>query len=329
MKDSTEKLNFTTKLAFGAGDFAPAITANILIFFLLFFFTNVAGIPAGLAGMILAIGKIVDAVNDPIIGVLSDRTRSSWGRRLPWMVWGAIPFGVTYFFQWIVPNSNNQTYLFWYYVIIAILFNTFYTVVNLPYTALTPELTQDYNERTSLNSFRMTFSIGGAVFSLILAQLVFKQYPDDPKQQFMMLGLICSIISIIAIFWCALRVPERGTKPIFNEGQKKIVGIGLIIVGLGAIAAGVITRQPGLMLMIIGIITLELIFFGLTMIFAPLEDHLKKENNPVTREEESLSFIEQIKTVLQNRPFIYVIGIYLCSWLSVQLTGSILIYFVL
>jgi len=100
------------------------------------------------------------------------------------------------------------------------------------------------------------------------------------------------------------------------------------MVGLGAIAAGVITRQPGLMLMIIGIITLELIFFGLTMIFAPLEDHLKKENNPVTREEESLSFIEQIKTVLQNRPFIYVIGIYLCSWLSVQLTGSILIYFV-
>jgi GPH family glycoside/pentoside/hexuronide:cation symporter len=80
--------------------------------------------------------------------------------------------------------------------------------------------------------------------------------------------------------------------------------------------------------MIIGIITLELIFFGLTMIFAPLESHLKKENNPVTTEEESLSFIEQIKTVLQNRPFIYVIGIYLCSWLSVQLTGSILIYFV-
>lgn len=328
MNNSTEKLNFTTKLAFGAGDFAPAITANILIFFLLFFFTNVAGIPAGLAGIILAIGKIADAINDPIIGVLSDRTRTAWGRRLPWMLSGAIPFGIIYFCQWLVPNFNNQIYLFWYYVIIAILFNTFYTIVNLPYTALTPELTQDYNERTSLNSFRMTFSIGGAVFSLILAQLVFQQYPDNPKQQFLMLGLICGVISIIAILWCALRVPERGTKPIFNEGQKKIVGIGLIIVGLAAIALGVITRQPGLMLLIIGIVALELTIFGITMIFAPLESHLKKENNLVTREEESLTFIEQIKTVLQNRPFLYVIGIYLCSWLSVQLTGSILIYFV-
>ena len=66
---NTEKLHFTTKLAYGAGDFRPAITANILVFYLLFFFTNVAGFPPGLAGSILMIGKISDAINDPIIGV--------------------------------------------------------------------------------------------------------------------------------------------------------------------------------------------------------------------------------------------------------------------
>jgi len=326
MNNSTEKLNFTTKLAFGAGDFAPAITANLLIFFLLFFFTNVAGIPPGLAGMILAIGKISDAMNDPIVGILSDRTRTPWGRRLPWILIGAIPFGLIFFLQWLVPNLQT-IYLFWYYVLIGILFNAIYTVVNLPYTALTPELTQDYNERTSLNSFRMSFSIGGSIFSLILAGLIFQLYPEEPKQQYSTLAFICSVISIIALFWCALRVPERGSTPILNNQQKKILGILLMTGGIIAIVVSIITGQTKLITLITTVISLELIFCGITLIFAQLEPHLTKDNNS-TREETSLSFIEQIKTVFQNRPFLCVIGIYLCSWLGVQLTASILIYFV-
>ncbi len=327
MNTEKEKLYLTTKIAFGAGDFAPAITANLLVFFLLFFFTNVAGIPAGLAGMILAIGKIYDAINDPVIGILSDRTTSKWGRRLPWILGGAIPFGVLFFCHWLVPDWGVMS-LFWYYVVVALLFNTVYTIVSLPYGALTPELTRDYNERTSLNSFRMAFSLGGGIFSLILAGLVFQQYPDDPQRQYLTLGLICGVISIIAILWCALRVPERAKNPIFNQQQKKLVGIGVIILGLGAIAVALITQQPRLMTLIIGIITLELTLFGITMIFAPLESHLCKENNPLPTEEASLTLREQVKTILENRPFLYVIGIYLFSWLSVQLTGSILIYFV-
>lgn len=102
----THKLNLKTKLAYGAGDLGPAITANIMAFFLLVFFTNIAGISPGLAGTILLIGKIWDAVNDPIVGVLSDRTVSRWGRRLPWLLYGAIPFGIFYFLHWIVPQFS-------------------------------------------------------------------------------------------------------------------------------------------------------------------------------------------------------------------------------
>ncbi|MFM7441754.1 MAG: MFS transporter, partial [Snowella sp.] len=168
-----EKLSFNTKLAYGAGDFGPAVTANILVFYLLFFLTDVAGLPAGLAGSVLMIGKIFDAINDPFVGVLSDRTRTRWGRRLPWMLAGIFPFVLIYLLQWTIPRFSddlqiNQWGLFAYYVAIGIIFNIFYTAVNLPYTALTPELTQDYNERTSLNSFRFTFSIGGSILSLIL-----------------------------------------------------------------------------------------------------------------------------------------------------------------
>jgi len=276
------KLNLSTKLAYGAGDLGPAITANLLAFFLLFFFTNVAGLNAALAGSILMIGKLWDAVNDPIIGMLSDRTRSRWGRRHPWMIFGAIPFGVFFFLQWLVPHFSNdpvtnQWALFFYYVVIALFFNTAYTAVNLPYTALTPELTQDYNERTSLNSFRFTFSIGGSILSLILAQIIFALIKADAVPQadgscaantlqYAVLGGVCAVLSVLPLYWCVW-----GTRARVAATERL------------RLAAG---------------------------------------------ESESLSFREQIRIAFSNRPFVYVIGIYFFSWLAVQVTASIIPYFV-
>ncbi|MBD2448825.1 MFS transporter [Nostoc sp. FACHB-152] len=265
------KLDFKTKLAYGAGDLGPAITANISIFFLLVFFTNVAGIPAGLAGSVLLIGKIWDAVNDPFVGMLTDKTKSRrWGRRLPWMLYGAIPFGIFFFLQWIVPQfssdrSINIWVLFWYYVVIGLISQVFYTVVNLPYTAMTPELSQDYDERTSLNSFRFTFSIGGSILSLILAQIVFSHIADR-QQQYLVLATICTVISVASLYWCIFGVRDR----ILAFEAKRIQ----------------------------------------------------------VEEPENIPFLEQLKIIFTNRPFLFVIGIYLCSWLAVQITASIIPFFV-
>lgn len=333
-----EKLHLSTKLAYGAGDLGPAITANVLVFFLLYFFTNVAGLPAGLAGSILAIGKIGDAVNDPVTGILSDRTRTRWGRRIPWMVWGAIPFGLTFFVQWLVPTfsenqATNDIALFWYYTVVAILFNLAYTAVNLPYTALTPELTQDYNERTALNSFRMAFSIGGSILSLILAQVIFAFYPDDPRRQYWVLGLICSILSVIAIFWCAFRIKERGKDPLLALRQKRIAG--WIVLGLSAIAIGysaivLIFGTVTITAIVALLIGIQLLAFSLTLLFAVSEAHLQSRPSPTQNAETTpdIPFFEQLRIALTNKPFLFVIGLYLCSWLAVQLTASILIYFV-
>ncbi|WP_375479174.1 MFS transporter [uncultured Nostoc sp.] len=267
----SEKLDLKTKLAYGAGDLGPAITANISVFYLLIFFTSVAGIPAGLAGTILMIGKIWDGVNDPLVGFLTDKTKSRrWGRRLPWMFYGAIPFGIFFFLQWTVPQfsanqSENSWPLFWYYVAIGIVSQSFYTVVNLPYTAMTPELTQDYDERTSLNSYRFTFSIGGSILSLILTQIVFSLIADR-QQRYLVLAAICTVISILGLYWCVFGVRDR----ILAFEAKRIQ-----------------TEEPA-----------------------------------------SLPFFEQLKIVFSNRPFLFVIGIYLFSWLGVQITASIIPYFV-
>ncbi|NET07608.1 MAG: MFS transporter [Symploca sp. SIO2B6] len=344
-----EKLSFSTKLAYGAGDMGPAMTANILVFFLLPFFTNVAGLPAGLAGSVLMIGKISDAINDPIIGVFSDRTRTRWGRRLPWMLFGAIPFGLLFCLQWIVPHfSNNDTVnnwlLFSYYVTIGVLFNIAYTIVNLPYAALTPELTQDYNERTSLNSFRFSFSIGASVLSLVLAGLSFSEYQDDPGKQYLVLGLICTVLSVIPIFWSVFRIQERGAQPILAAKQKQIfgnilTGIGALFVCYGILRIIPLTANllaaPGrfdLISIAVILIGLQITLFGITLLFSTPEPHLSSSDAVRKRSQSedipALTFIQQLKVVFSNRPFLYLIGIYLCSWLAVQLTASILVYFV-
>ncbi|MBE9238485.1 MFS transporter [Anabaena aphanizomenioides LEGE 00250] len=269
---NNEKLDLKTKLAYGAGDLGPAITSNIAIFYLLLFFTNVAGIPAGLAGSILMIGKIWDAVNDPVVGVLTDKTQSRrWGRRLPWMFYGAIPFGLFFFLQWIVPQftpnqSSNIWPLFWYYVAIGIMSQAFFTIVNLPYTAMTPELSQDYDERTSLNSFRFTFSIGGSILSLIFAQIVFAVI-REPQQQYLVLAAICTVISVLSLYWCVY-----GTRKRILAFEAKRIQL----------------EQPA-----------------------------------------EIPFIEQIKIAFSNKPFLFVIAIYLFSWLGVQITATVIPYFVI
>ena len=343
-QENPEKLYFTTKLAYGAGDLGPAITANILVFFLLPFFTNVAGLSPGLAGSILMIGKVSDAINDPIVGVLSDRTRTKWGRRLPWILLGAIPFGVVFFLQWIVPHfSDNQQVNIWclfvYYIIIGIVFNIAYTAVNLPYQALTPELTQDYNERTNLNSFRFTFSIGGSILSLVLAGLIFNIYSGDDTKKFLMLGLIATLLSIIPLFWCVLRIQERGSHPLLNPQQKKVIGFLLIglaavlmLISLSNLFSGGINPKSTFITLINLFISILLTAIAFTLIVAKTEPHLQTLAGDNMRETADgsprLNFFQQLKIVFSNKPFLFVIGIYLCSWLAVQLTASILLFFV-
>jgi glycoside/pentoside/hexuronide:cation symporter, GPH family len=205
--DTREKLPFITKLAYGSGDLGTAITAALRGFFLLFFFTNVARLTPGDAALILLVGRIWDAVNDPIVGWLSDRTVTRWGRRRPWLLIGAVPFGLFFFMLWYVPPFSDTGKLF-YYIVISILLDTFYTIINVPYTALTPELTHDYDERTSLNSFRFAFSVGGALLSAVLHPIIVNSF-DDLRTGYLISGLVWAIVSTIPCFIVFAYTRER------------------------------------------------------------------------------------------------------------------------
>ncbi len=176
----TDKLSNKTKLAYGAGDLGAAIVTAINGFFLLNFLINVAGLRPGMAGNIFLIVKIWDAVNDPIIGWLTDHTVSKMGRRRPWLLIAAIPFAVFFFLQWLVPPFGDAG-KFVYYLVVAVLLDFAFTAVNVPYAALTAELTQDYDERTRLSSVRMSFSIVGGVLAAFFHGIIVSQFPDNPQ----------------------------------------------------------------------------------------------------------------------------------------------------
>lgn len=266
MISQEKKLTFRTKLFYGIGELTGSLPSNILIFFFLFFLTNVAGLNPGLAGLMMLGGKMWDGINDPVIGWLSDHTRSRWGRRYPWMLFGAIPLGITSILFWVVPPTTNQTLLFIYYSTVSFLFYLSFTAVLLPYGALSAELTQEYDERTSLISFRSAFSIGGSIFSLVLAQVIFANI-SDVKQQYLLIGLICGFFATLMIY-----VSVWGTYSRYYQVQQKHI-----------------------------------------------------ETNKIS----TLSFRKQLYLVFSNRPFLYVMGIYLCSWLGVQTIASILPFFVI
>lgn len=261
-----EKLPLRMKLAFGAGDIGPAIATIIISFFQLFFLTTVAGLRADLAGTILLVAKIWDAINDPIIGWLSDRTRSRFGRRRPWLLFGAVPFGIIFLLQWLVPPFDD-TGKFIYYLAMTMLFSIAFTVVNVPYTALTPELTPNYDERTNLNSFRFAFSIGGSLIAGSLHPLIVGSFCADPEAcraaeaqiGYAVSGAVWGACCVPFFLWCFAGTRERYHPP---------------------------------------------------------------SDTP------ALGVVAQVRTALSNRPYQFVIGIYLCSWLAVQGTAAVLTFFV-
>ena len=165
------------------------------MFFQLYFLTDVAGLRPDLAGLAIGIPRIWDAVNDPLIGLLSDRIRSPWGRRRVLLLFGSVPLGLSFIFMWLVPNLG-QIGLAFYYAIIFVLFDTAFTVVHVGYNALTPEMTPDYDERSSLNGYRMVFSITGTLGAIILAT-VLGWYIQDPQTLFAILGIVLGVFSTI------------------------------------------------------------------------------------------------------------------------------------
>ncbi len=173
-------LSRRTKLAFGMGAVAPGVTSGAFEFFLLIFYSQVVGLDARLVGLAILIALILDAISDPIVGYWSDNFRSRWGRRHPMMYASAIPVTLSFYFLWTPPANASQMTLFWYLLALAVTVRTALTFYRTPSSALGPDLTQDYDERTSLLSLRYFLAwTGGNALSVWMFFVLFRQFATD------------------------------------------------------------------------------------------------------------------------------------------------------
>lgn len=161
--EAAGKLPVRTKLGFGVADLGGNLFFTAMGFWSLNYLTDTVAIPAAAAGIAVMAGKLWDAVTDPMMGFISDRTRSRWGRRRPYLLFGSIPLFLSMWFFFTNPHIASTALATVWAAFALCLLNTSYTVVNIPYSSLTPELTQDYHERSSLNGFRFGFAVIGTI----------------------------------------------------------------------------------------------------------------------------------------------------------------------
>jgi glycoside/pentoside/hexuronide:cation symporter, GPH family len=170
---NTGRVPMGAKLTYGMGAVAYGIKDNGYTTFLLLFYNQVVGLPAGAVGTIIAIALIFDAMLDPFVGFLSDRTHTRWGRRHPWLYASALPIALSWLMLWHPPEQGSQTYILGWLFIAAIFTRAAITINEVPSLAMAPEMTLDYHERTSVLRYRYLFGWAGGLSMLMLAYGVF------------------------------------------------------------------------------------------------------------------------------------------------------------
>ncbi|WP_216904868.1 MFS transporter [Synechococcus sp. CCY 9618] len=178
-------------LAYGMGDAGTGMAASLIGFYLFIFYTSAAGLPAWMAGLVLMVARLWDAINDPVVGWLSDKTRTPWGPRLPWILGSAIPLGFAMALMWWLPPGGPWV-KFAIFVAISVVANSLYTCVNLPYSALAAELTTSVHLRTRLNSARFTGSIIAGLVGIVLGGLLLRDLQNAAS--YMKVGIISGVL---------------------------------------------------------------------------------------------------------------------------------------
>lgn len=162
MSERVQKLSIGEKLGYSLGDSAANFMFQIMIMFQLFYYTNVLGISAGAAGTLLLVARIWDAIFDPFMGIIADKTNTRWGKFRPWLLWTALPFGIIFYLTFLTPDIAQGGKLAWAYIS-YIFMMMIYSANNLPYSALGGVMTGDMAERHSIASYRQVAAMGAAL----------------------------------------------------------------------------------------------------------------------------------------------------------------------
>ncbi len=184
------KTTILNKISYACGDIYGGGAYLLIGVLYLNFLTDIIKLNPALAGTIFLIGKIWDAISDPLMGILSDNTKSKFGRRRIYFITGVLPIFISFAMLWLSINTNSQSALFVYYVISYLFFNTILTMVMIPYNAILPSMTNNYKERTSFITVRLMFSNAAALISAVLPMFIIGIFKEDIKLGYAVMGTI-------------------------------------------------------------------------------------------------------------------------------------------
>jgi len=211
---SSEKLSLLSRAAYGCGGTAEVIMANLVIILALPIFNLGLGIDAGLIGLALFIQKFWDAISDPLMGNISDNTQSRWGRRKPYIFFGAILTGFFCMVMWMPPTGVSDKTLIIYFILATLLYYTAYTVFFVPYNALGFEMTSNYDQRTKLMGSKVMFmNFGSLAFLSVALKLCFTLGGGDEVKGVRYVGMIYGLIiiafGVVPALFCRERVVTK------------------------------------------------------------------------------------------------------------------------
>lgn len=213
MSAVTPRLSWGQKIGYGSGDFAMNLYWQGVSLYLFYFYTDVLGMPNAMAGMIYAIGSLWDAVTDPAMGYVAERTRTRWGRYRPYLLFTPIPLGLSYLLIFWHPGDVSVTTMAVLALTGQFIFRLLFTMASTPYSSLMARMTQNADDRAGMAGARMLFAYAGGFTVVILTGLMLEAVDDD-RMAFMMVALVSGVLAT-AVFWVCFticREPEEGAE---------------------------------------------------------------------------------------------------------------------
>ncbi len=214
-------LKKSTKIGFGVGDLASNLVFQLTVIFLLFFFTDIMGISPFFAGTILLVARIWDAFNDPMMGLIVDKTKSKHGNARVFLLYGSLPLALSTVLLFTVPPFGLTGRMI-YALVVYLIWGMLYTLVNIPYSALTAQLTTDPDERTSLSSIRMIFMLIAVILVSVVAEPLAASF-ETLKEGYFTVALLFSFGSFAAFLVCfVLTKTPQTTVPHSSSSDYKL-----------------------------------------------------------------------------------------------------------
>jgi GPH family glycoside/pentoside/hexuronide:cation symporter len=221
ISESSQRLRFREKLGYGLGDTASNFFFQVFNIFLLYYYTDVFGIEPALVGVMFIVTKVVDAVSDPVVGLIADRTNTRWGKFRPYLLWGAIPYGLFGYAMFAGPELSDSGKLIYAYATYTLMMLA-YTFINIPYSALMGVMSSSSLERTSIASYRFVCAFSAAwLVGTFVTPLKTILGGGDEALGFRLTMMIFAVISI-ALFWVTFATTRERVKPLQDKPSLKL-----------------------------------------------------------------------------------------------------------